>query len=131
VVDRVRERASGVIKQRRGERIVLGLDSRSAATHRGLAESSATTRHSVGPRGRASDADLAEDHALGQHHEDVAWPDDLVDARHGLGAVGQCGDGLGATQSIDRVDAATRRARQDVGNVAAGRRWRRGEHESP
>ena len=42
------------------------------------------------------DAHLAKHHTLGQHHEQIAWPDDLVDPRDARGAVRQAADGLGA-----------------------------------
>ena len=58
------------------------------------------------------DADLAEHHALGGGDIDIAGPDDLVDRRHGLGAVGQRGHRLGAADGEHPVDAGDRRGGQ-------------------
>jgi hypothetical protein len=54
------------------------------------------------------DADVAEDGALGERDEDAARPDDLVDAREGLRAIGERRDRLGAGGGEDAVDAGDR-----------------------
>src|SRR5690606_11790392 len=65
------------------------------------------------------DADVAVDGALGEGDVDVAGADDLVDAREGLGAVGEGGDGLGAAAAEDAASAGDGRGgERDVGHAA-------------
>ena len=59
----------------------------------------------VARAGEAVDADLPEHLALGLLHVQVSGPDDHVDARDGLGPVGERGDRVGAAHPVDRVDA--------------------------
>ena len=55
------------------------------------------------------DADLPEHLALRLGDVDIARPDDLVDARHGRGAIGERGDRLRAADADDALDARQRR----------------------
>ena len=66
----------------------------------GRVEPSTITTTSLGPA-IESMSTVAEDVPLGQGHEQVARPDDLVDPRDALDAVGQRGHGLGPAQPID------------------------------
>ena len=58
-----------------------------------------------GGAGDHVDADLAEDPPLGRRHPGVAGSGDLVHRRDALGAPGKRGDGLGAADAPDLVDA--------------------------
>ena len=69
--------------------------------------------------GDAVDVDLAVDLPLGQGDEQVARPDDLVDRRDPLDAVGQGRDGLGAADPVDLGHAQRVAGGQQVGVVAA------------
>ncbi len=81
------------------------------------------------PRERL-DADLAEDHALGQDDEEIARADDLVHARERFGAIRQPGDRLGAADAIDRINFRdARRGQQDIGDLAVRAAGRRREHD--
>ncbi len=74
------------------------------------------------------DADLAEDEALGRRHIGIAWADNLGDRRDGLGAMGERGHRLGATDAIDLVDAGELRRREHERRKLALRR-RHGHHQ--
>ena len=91
------------------------------------AGSSVDDHHHLARPGDRIDVHLAEDVLLGQGHEQVARPDDLVHPRNALDAVGQGGHGLGAAQPIDLADAQLVAGGQQVGVVRAELR-RRGDH---
>ena len=66
-----------------------------------------------GGTGQGVDPDRAEDLFLGEHHVDVAGTDEYVDPGNLGGAVGESGDGLGAADPVDGVDAGDRRGGED------------------
>ena len=86
----------------------------------------------LGGAGFGVDADDAVDHALGGSDEDVARPGDDVDGFEVLPviAVGQQGDGLGAADRPDLVDAEQVAGRED-GRVRQATEigLRRGRHD--
>ena len=69
-------------------------------------------QQALGRAGQPVDGDGAVDLLLRQRDEDVARAEDLVDPADRLGAVRQGGDGLGAADSVDRVDAGHLRGGQ-------------------
>ena len=78
----------------------------------------------LGRAGDGVDADVAEHQPLGRGDVGVAGADDLVDARHALGAVRHRGDRLRAADHEHAVDAGQPRGRQRL-----RRRARRGHHD--
>ena len=83
--------------------------------------------HDFARPGDGVDVDVAVDVLLGQGHEEVAGPDDLIDPRQALDAIGQGRHGLGAADAIDLVDAQLVAGCQQIGIVGPELR-RRGDH---
>ena len=81
----------------------------------------------LGRPGDHVDTDLTEHRTLGSRHVDVAGADDLVDARHGLGAIGQCRHGLGAADGEDTID--TRQVRRGQHQLIDHAVRRRHDHD--
>jgi hypothetical protein len=95
-------------------------------------------RH-LGGTGHRIDADVAEHQPLGGRHVSVAGADDLVDARHALGSVGEGCHRLRAADDEHAVDAGdlgggqrlgrwTGRRHDDLGDAGDARRDRRHQH---
>ena len=80
-------------QHRRGDGVVLGLGEQVGGAEFGVG---GVIRHDDGLRRAIErvDPDVAVDHALGQRHEAIAGPEDLVDGGYRLGAVGERRDRL-------------------------------------
>ncbi len=79
----------------------------------------------VAGAGEAVDADGGGQLVLGLLHVQVAGADDDVDALHGVGAVGERGDGLRAAHAVHALDAAQPAGAEDGGvdlPIGPGRR---------
>ena len=95
--------------------------SRSAASQSARPARVGHDQHLARP-GEAVDAHLAHDLALGLGDVGVARPDDHVAARHHRRAEGHGGDGLGAADRVQVVDAEQRAGGGDARGDAAARR---------
>ncbi len=76
--------------------------------------------------GDTVDIDLAEDLTLGQGHEQVAGPDDLIDRRDPLAPIGQGRDGLGPADPVNFGHAERMARGEQV--VIESAELRRGNH---
>ena len=107
-----------------GHGVVLGLG-HEVGGHDGRVGGLVGEHADLGRAGDHVDADVAGHVALGGRHVGVARAHDLVAGRDGLGAVGDRGDGLGAADGVDLVDAGDCGGGEGVGAqgpVCLGRR---------
>ena len=78
------------------------------------------------------DADGPEHLALGGGHIGIAGADDLIDGSDGVGAIGQRGDGLGAADPVDLINAGKVGGGQHQGiDRPLGRRHHHGQAPDP
>ena len=126
LVDQVGQVGVGRHQVRRRARVVFGLRhqiDRDECRHGGLVGE----HEHLGGAGEHVDAHVAHHELLGGGDVRVARTDDLVDARDGVGAIGERGDRLSAADLVDLGDTGLRGGGQRVGVHRAVRR-RRHDH---
>ncbi len=97
---RLGQRARGRQQDGRGQRVVLGLGQQ-VGRHPGRVGRLVGDDHRLRRPGQPVDADQPEHLPLGQGHEEIARPDDLIHPWNRRRAKGQGGHGLRPAQRID------------------------------